>query len=139
MYHRGSRSLQNLVAVSQRYCQPLLTIKAGCIKSNGKNWLLNPESSSQSEGYNSKWLIWLLVREPLYQTLNTGATCNFLAYMYLHCSCVLHTCRYVHTSSSASPLCTEVHEGSGFTWWMVAEPKSHSLITPSDVRRRFST
>ena len=33
--------------------------------SNGKNWLLNPESSSQSEGYSSKWLIWLLVREPL--------------------------------------------------------------------------
>ena len=30
-----------------------------------KNWLLNPESSSQSEGYSSKWLIWLVVREPL--------------------------------------------------------------------------
>ena len=60
-----SRSLQNLVAVSQRYCQPLLTIKAGCIGSNGKNWILNPESSSQSEGYSSKWLIWLVVREPL--------------------------------------------------------------------------
>ncbi len=55
---RGSRSLQNLVAI----CQPLLTIKAGC---NGKNWLLNPESNSQSEGYSSKWLIWLVVREPL--------------------------------------------------------------------------
>ena len=66
---RGSRSLQNLVAVSQRYCQPLLTIKAGCIGSNGKNWLLNPESSSQSEGYSSKWLIWLVVREPLKLTL----------------------------------------------------------------------
>ena len=26
---RGSRSLQNLVAISQKYCQPLLTIKAG--------------------------------------------------------------------------------------------------------------
>ena len=62
---RGSRSLQNLVAISQRYCQPLLTIKAGCMGSNGKNWLLNPESSSQSEGYSSKWLIWLVVREPL--------------------------------------------------------------------------
>ena len=34
--------------------------------SNGKNWLLNPESSSQSEGHSSKWLIWLVVREPLY-------------------------------------------------------------------------
>ena len=62
---RGFQSLQNLVAVSQRYCQPLLTIKAGCMGSNGKNWLLNPESSSQSEGYSSKWLIWLVVREPL--------------------------------------------------------------------------
>ena len=46
----GSRSLQNLVAISQKYCQPPLTIKAGCMGSNGKNWLLNPESSSQSEG-----------------------------------------------------------------------------------------
>ena len=46
---RGSRSLQNLVAISQKYCQPLLTIKAGCMGSNGKNWLLNPESSSQSK------------------------------------------------------------------------------------------
>ena len=64
---RGSRSLQNLVAVSQRDCQPLLTIKAGCMGSNGKNWLLNPESSSQSEGYSSKWLIWLVVREPLHE------------------------------------------------------------------------
>ena len=63
--NRGSRSLQNLVAISQRYYQPLLTIKAGCMGSNGKNWLLNPESSSQSEGYSSKWLIWLVVREPL--------------------------------------------------------------------------
>ena len=63
--NRGSQSLHNLVAISQRYCQPLLTIKVGCIGSNGKNWLLNPESSSQSEGYSSKWLIWLVVREPL--------------------------------------------------------------------------
>ena len=47
---RGSQSLQNLVAISQKYCQPLLTIKAGCMGSNGKKWLLNPESSSQSEG-----------------------------------------------------------------------------------------
>ena len=49
VFFRGSRSLQNLVAISQKYCQPLLTIKAGCMGSNGKNWLLNPESSSQSE------------------------------------------------------------------------------------------
>ena len=67
---RRSRSLQNLVAVSQRYYRPLLTIKAGCIGSNGKNWLLNPESSSQSEGYSSKWLIWLVVREPLLWNTN---------------------------------------------------------------------
>ena len=50
----------------------LLTIKAGCIESNGKNWLLNPESSSQSEGYSSKWLIWLVVREPLVMKLLIG-------------------------------------------------------------------
>ena len=33
---RGSRSLQNLVAVTQRYCQPLLTLKAGHIGNNDK-------------------------------------------------------------------------------------------------------
>ena len=32
---------------------------------NGKNWLLSPGISSQSEGYSSKWLIWLVCREPL--------------------------------------------------------------------------
>ena len=47
---QGFPSLQNLVAISQKYCLPLLIIKAGCMGSNGKNWLLNPESSSQSEG-----------------------------------------------------------------------------------------
>ena len=77
--HRGSRSLQNLVAISQRYCQALLIIKASCIGSNGKNWLLNPESSSQSEGYSSKWLIWLVVREPLLQETQSASldqTCS---------------------------------------------------------------
>ena len=44
--HRGSRSLQNLVAISRRYCQPLVILKAGCIGNNGKNWLLNPVTSS---------------------------------------------------------------------------------------------
>ena len=61
----GSRSLQNLVAVSQRYCQPVVTLKAGCIGNDSKNWLLNPGTSSQSEGCSSKWLIWLVCREPL--------------------------------------------------------------------------
>ena len=27
---------------------------------------LSPGTSSQSEGYSSKWLIWLVCREPLY-------------------------------------------------------------------------
>ena len=30
----------------------------------GKNWLLNPGTSSQSEWCSSKWLIWLVCREP---------------------------------------------------------------------------
>ena len=29
-----------------------------------KNWLFNSETSSQSERYSSKWLIWLACREP---------------------------------------------------------------------------
>ena len=64
--YRGFRSLRNLVAISQRYCWPLLTFKAGCIGNNGKNWLFNPGTSSQNEGYSSKWLIWLVCREPMY-------------------------------------------------------------------------
>ena len=65
MMFRGSQSLQNFVAISQGYCRPLLTLIAGCIGNNGKNWLLNPGTSSQSEGYCSKWLIWLVRREPM--------------------------------------------------------------------------
>ena len=63
--YRGSRRSQNLVAISERHCQPLLTSKASCMGNNGKNWLLNPGTSSQSEGYSSKWLIWLVCGEPL--------------------------------------------------------------------------
>ena len=64
---RGSQSLQKLVhvAISQRSWRPLLTLRAGYIGNNGKNWLLYPWTSSQSEGYSSKWLIWLVCREPL--------------------------------------------------------------------------
>ena len=62
---RGSLSLQNLVAISQRYYRPVLISKAGCKGNNGKNWLLNPGASSQSEGNSSKWLIWLVCRESL--------------------------------------------------------------------------
>ena len=42
-------------------------LKSGCKVNKGKNWLLNPGTSSQSEGYSSysKWLIWLVCREPL--------------------------------------------------------------------------
>ena len=39
--------------------------KAGCKGNNGENWLLRPGTSSQSRGYSSKWLIWLVCREPL--------------------------------------------------------------------------
>ena len=55
---KGSQSLQNLVAISQKSWRPLLTLKASCIGNYGKNWLLNPGTSSQSEGYSSKWLVW---------------------------------------------------------------------------------
>ena len=48
-----------------RYYWPVLISKAGCKGNNGKNWLLSPVTSSQSEGYSSKWLIWLMCREPL--------------------------------------------------------------------------
>ena len=44
-------------------------LKAGYITvTNGKNWLLSPETSSQSEKHSNihVWLIWLLCREPLH-------------------------------------------------------------------------
>ena len=62
---RGFWSLQNLVAISQKYYWPVLISKVSCKENNGKNWLLNPGTSSQSEGYSSKWIIWLVCREPL--------------------------------------------------------------------------
>ena len=36
VFNVSSRNLQNLVAISQRYCQSLLTLKAGCKGNNGK-------------------------------------------------------------------------------------------------------
>ena len=63
---RGSRNLQKLVAISQRYYRPVLISKAGCKGNNGRNWLHDPGASSQSEGNSSKWLIWLVCREPLH-------------------------------------------------------------------------
>ena len=67
-YYRGSQSLQNLIAISQRSSWLVLTLKAGCIGNDGKNWLVNLGTSSQSEGHSSKWLIWLVCREPLHST-----------------------------------------------------------------------
>ena len=67
---RGSQSLQNLVAISQGYCQPVVTLNTGYKGNNGKNWLLSPGTSSQSEGYSSKWLIWLVCRESLHYSIN---------------------------------------------------------------------
>ena len=37
VYSRGSQSLQNLVALSLRYCQMLLILKAGWNGNNGNN------------------------------------------------------------------------------------------------------
>ena len=49
-----------------RYYWLVVTLKTGCIGMYGKNWLLNAGTSSQSEGYSSKSLIWLVCGEPLY-------------------------------------------------------------------------
>ena len=86
---RGSRSSQNLVAISQRYCRPLLTLKADCIGNNGKYWLLSPGTNSQSEGYSSKWLIWLVCREPLdFDMINMYLKVQVLADAG-SCTCIL--------------------------------------------------
>lgn len=45
---QGLLKLQNLVPICQKYCWPVLTLRAGF------KWLLNPGTSSQSEGYSSK-------------------------------------------------------------------------------------
>ena len=65
--HSHGQSLQNLVY--SHFPKILLTSADlknwSCRKVNlAKNWLLNPGTSSQSEGYSSKWLIWLVCREP---------------------------------------------------------------------------
>ena len=48
-----------------RYYRSVLISKAGCKGEQWQKWLLNPGTSSQSEGYSSKWLIWQVCREPL--------------------------------------------------------------------------
>ena len=63
-------TLQTLVATSQRYYQPVLIPKVGCKGNNGKNgYSIQGLVSSRSEGYSSKWPIWLVCREPLYNPL----------------------------------------------------------------------
>ena len=48
-------------------------IKSQLYRDNGKNWLLNPGTSSQSEGYSSKWLV---CREPLQIGLTSKTNSN---------------------------------------------------------------
>ena len=74
----------------QRYCRPLLTLKAGCIGNNGKKWPLDPGTSSQSEGYSSKWLNWLVCREPMdKRSCIRRYLCGSSSYLY-YCR---HRCR----------------------------------------------
>ena len=64
------RGFPKLTKFSSHFSKVLAT--TADIKSrlyNGKNWLFSPGTSSQSEGYSSKRLIWLVCREPL---LNKG-------------------------------------------------------------------
>ena len=96
---RGSWGLQNLVAISQRSWRPLLTLKAGYIGNNGKNWLLNLGTSSQSERYSSKWLIWLVCREPL----------NFICYKLHSASPRTITFLLIHNLCNYFPNCTWIH------------------------------
>ena len=67
---KGSQSFQNLVATSQKI---LLALKAGCKGSNAKNWLLSPGTCSKSEGYSSKWLVWLVCRGTPVDSYNFAA------------------------------------------------------------------
>ena len=63
---RDSRSLQNLVAIFQGHCRPMLSLKAGGIGNMAKiGYSALAGTSSQSEWCSSKWLIWLVCREPL--------------------------------------------------------------------------
>ena len=64
-------------------------IKSRLYRNNGQSWLLSPGTSSQSEGYNSKWLIWLACREPLPQTVDTQVFPHTLA-KFTICYCILH-------------------------------------------------
>jgi hypothetical protein len=48
-----------------RYYWLVVILKTGCIGKYGKNRLLNPGTSSQSDGNSSKWLIWLVCGESL--------------------------------------------------------------------------
>ena len=71
LYTVHIQGFPTLSKLCSHFSKILLTFR-GCKGNNGKNCLLIPGTSSQSEGYNSKWLIWLVCREP--RTL----TCMYL-------------------------------------------------------------
>ena len=66
-YNRDSWSLQNLVAISQDITDQCWSQKEVVKETVAKMAPQSTQSqtSSQSEGHSSKWLIWLVCREPL--------------------------------------------------------------------------
>ena len=124
---RGSRSVQNHVAISQIYYWLAVTLEAACIGRYGKNWLLNPETSSQSEGYSGKWLIWLVCGEPLLTPAST-------------CACT-YSYSFTHTKIISLSLHSQVQSSSPITIKLPAPPSikssrlSKSSTSSSSSRR----
>ena len=53
-------NLNKIIAISLRYCQLVLVLTLRPV----------PGTSNQSEGCSSKWLTWLMCREPLIMTFS---------------------------------------------------------------------
>ena len=76
------------------------------------NWLLSPGTSSQSEGYSSKWLIWLVCREPLIR----GTTLGYISCAQYYTVSVSHsTCSCQTTSVTYILHDTQTSSGQYFT------------------------
>ena len=58
-----SRCIQNLVAVSQRYYQ--CSSQEQLVNETKAKMATISRDQQQSEGYSSKWIIWLVCKEPL--------------------------------------------------------------------------
>ena len=107
---RDSRSLRNLVAISQRYCWPLLTLKNrlyACSQSEGKwlTWLVNKQLKNCKLSRNSRakkdtpTRVVGIITVKIHPTVYLQATGFYEKCVGVHASCPYHSCLFTFSTS----------------------------------------